>query len=80
MLQQTDLFEAAAEAVTKAPTQYCIMVDAASPCWIADWAGDPGRTLIKKHAKVFATQQQATEQCQKLKKQYPNRNFTVHFF
>ena len=22
-------------------------------CWIADWEGDPGRTIIKENAKLF---------------------------
>ena len=28
-------------------------------CWLADWEGDPGRTVVKKSAKKFPTKMAA---------------------
>ena len=32
---------------------WCIKVQANHDCWIADWDGDPGRTLVKENAKNY---------------------------
>ena len=29
--------------------------------WIADWDGDPGRTIVKNNAKVFDNKKEAEE-------------------
>lgn len=29
------------------------------PCWLAPWAGDPGRTCVEASAKRYATQHAA---------------------
>ena len=46
-------------------------------CWIADWTGDPGRTLVKESAKLFKTLQSAEIASKKLIKQNEHRNFEL---
>ena len=29
------------------------IVELQKGCWIADWEGDPGRTIMKENAKLF---------------------------
>ena len=59
---------------------WCIKVKANKDCWIADWDGDPGRTLVKKHAKTFINKSDAEKLCSKIKSKYPNRYFWVDVF
>jgi hypothetical protein len=59
---------------------YCIKVQANHDCRIADWDGDPGRTLVIKYAKKFKRKSEAEKLCKELKVKYPNRNFWVDVF
>lgn len=59
---------------------YCIKVQADKDCWIADFDGDPGRTLIKESARTFKRKVFAEMLCDDLKNQYPNRNFWVSVY
>jgi hypothetical protein len=36
-------------------TEPCI-VEIQPGCWLAPWTGDPGRTLVRKSAKVFPSE------------------------
>ena len=35
------------------------LVELEKDCWVADWDGDPGRTVVKKNAQRFRTQKSA---------------------
>jgi hypothetical protein len=59
---------------------YCIKVQANHDCWIADWNGDPGRTLVKENAKTFKRKSDAEKLCNEMKIKYPNRNVWVDVF
>jgi hypothetical protein len=59
---------------------YCIKVLSSEPCWIANWDGDPGRTLIKGSAKTFKNKKSAEKLCKKITETYPNRKVWVDFF
>jgi hypothetical protein len=59
---------------------YCIKVQANHDCWIADWDGDPGRTLVKENAKTFKRKSDAEKIRKEMKAKYPNRNFWVDVF
>ena len=59
---------------------WCIKVKANHDCWIADWEGDPGRTLVKENAKTFKSKTEAEKLCKKMKSKYPNRNVWVDVF
>lgn len=59
---------------------YCIKVQANHDCWIADWDGDPGRTLVRENAKTFKRKSDAEKLCKKMKVKYPNRNVWVDVF
>jgi hypothetical protein len=63
---------------TKLATElYCIRVGSHHDCWIADWDGDPGRTLGKEHAKTFRSELAADKLCKEIKVKYPNRRVWV---
>ena len=59
---------------------FCIKVQANHDCWIADWDGDPGRTLVKENAKTFKSKSDAEKLCKEMKVKYPNRNVWVDVF
>jgi len=59
---------------------FCIKVQANHDCWIADWDGDPGRTLVKENAKTFKSKSEAENLCSEMKVKYPNRNVWVDVF
>ena len=59
---------------------FCIKVQANHDCWIADWDGDPGRTLVKGNAKTFKRKSDADKLCNEIKVKYPNRNVWVDVF
>jgi hypothetical protein len=59
---------------------WCIKVQANHDCWIADWEGDPGRTLVKENAKTFKSKSDAEKLCKNIKSKYPNRNVWVDVF
>lgn len=60
--------------------KWCIRVQAKNDCWIADWEGDPGRTLVKESAKIFNSKKDAEKLCEEIKIKYPNRNVWVEKF
>ena len=35
------------------------IVELQKDCWIAPWDGDPGRTIVRKNAKVFPNRMEA---------------------
>lgn len=35
------------------------IVEIEAGCWLADWSGDPGRTINRDHAKVYLTARSA---------------------
>ena len=43
------------------------------PFYLANWEGDPGRTLLKVNAKQFKTQALAEKAIKKAVMKYPNR-------
>lgn len=59
---------------------YCIKAKANHDCWISDWDGDPGRTLVKENAKTFKHKSDAEKLRKEIKVKYPNRNFWVDVF
>jgi len=59
---------------------YCIKVLANELCYIANWDGDPGRTLVKESAKTFKSKTLADKYFKKIKVKYPNRLFWVEPF
>ena len=44
------------------------------PFYIANWEGDPGRTLLQVNAKQFRNQKFAEKALKKAVKDYPQRN------
>lgn len=44
------------------------------PFYLANWEGDPGRTLLKVNAKQFRIQALAEKAIKKAVKNYPGRN------
>lgn len=48
------------------------IVELEENCWIADWEGDPGRTVVKENAKTFKTEKEAEKT---LKKALKYRDF-----
>jgi hypothetical protein len=44
------------------------------PFYLANWEGDPGRTLLKINAKQFKTQALAEKAIKKAVIKYPNRD------
>lgn len=59
---------------------FCIKVQANQDCWVADWDGDPGRTLVKEYAKTFKSKSFAEKLCKEIKVKYPYRNVWVDVF
>ncbi len=45
--------------------------------WIAQWAGDPGRTLLKNNAKVFNRKSTARRAIEKAQTMRPFKNAEV---
>jgi hypothetical protein len=44
--------------------------------WLADWEGDPGRTLVLNNAKIFSNRLSGGRALRKTTKQNPHRNMT----
>lgn len=44
--------------------------------WIAEWEGDPPRTLVKNNARNFSAFADAEEEIERLKKLYPHRRWS----
>jgi hypothetical protein len=53
--------------------EYVIRIEAIQDCWIADWQGDPGRTLVWANAKRF--EKPPVKEVLRLFAKYPNRVF-----
>jgi hypothetical protein len=49
-----------------------------NPFWLAPWAGDPGRTLIKENAKRFKSQEAATRAIEQAYAKYPWMHVLKH--
>lgn len=60
--------------------RFCIKVKAQHECWIADWTGDPGRTLLKRRARTFVQKPDAEKLCKKLNIEFPNRSMCVEVY
>jgi len=56
---------------------YQYIVELEEKVWIAYWSGDPGRTLCKKHAKVFNTERLAQRALKKAQKYRPFINAKI---
>jgi hypothetical protein len=41
--------------------------------WLADWEGDPGRTIVRDHAKLFNSERTAKAAIKRTIKRYPDR-------
>jgi hypothetical protein len=50
-----------------------------SPSWLADWEGDPGRTLVRDSAKTFNTHKLAMQALKKAINENPHRNLSDGF-
>jgi len=66
--------------IIKTDINFCIKVQANHDCWIADWEGDPGRTLVKENAKLFKTEIEAEKFQSKMALKYPNRKMWIELF
>lgn len=56
------------------PRPLNFIVELEDGCWIAPWAGDPGRTLVRENARGFATHAAAEEALQAARQFRPFRN------
>lgn len=46
-------------------------------CWIAEWDGDPGRTLVRDSARKFKSKKQAEKIAEKIIKDNSHRKFNL---
>ena len=46
-------------------------------CWLADWEGDPGRTVLESNAKDFPDMEIATKALEKARKYRPFKNAQI---
>jgi hypothetical protein len=46
-------------------------------CWLADWDGDPGRTVVKENARVFPTYETADMAIREAREYRPFKNAVV---
>jgi hypothetical protein len=46
------------------------IVKISSKCWLADWEGDPGRTIVESNAKVFNDLADAHKAKEEVAKEY----------
>ncbi len=46
-------------------------------CWIANWAGDPGRTLVIDNAKKIKTRERAGLEAKKIIEENKHRKFEL---
>lgn len=59
-------------------SQYLIRLTKSSePCWVADWEGDPGRTLVKENAKRYLNEIVAARALRRLRSLYPFREMEI---
>lgn len=58
--------------------KYIIQLPNSNPmCFVANWDGDPGRTLLKRRAKTFRSKESADKYREILEVKYPNRKYKV---
>jgi hypothetical protein len=46
-------------------------------CWIADWEGDPDRTLVRTSAKQYPSIAKAESEAKKINKRNSHRKFAL---
>ena len=51
------------------------IIQLARTSWVADWEGDPGRTLVLQNAKIFSHKSIAERTLKGLSKRYEHRDF-----
>lgn len=56
---------------------YIVQVPSSKPCFLADWEGDPGRTLIRTAACQFTSKRQAEEYIERVLDENPHRNWKL---
>lgn len=56
-------------------TQYEFVVELQDGCWLADWEGDPGRTLRLGNAKLFRSEQDAAFALEETRRNFPRRGY-----
>lgn len=39
-------------------------------CWVADWDGDPGRTLKIHNARIFDSKEEAEKELERIRNEY----------
>jgi len=57
--------------------RYVVRLAEYGNCWLADWGGDPGRTLVENSAKLWSTKRAAERAAKVAKKLYPWRMIGV---
>ena len=58
--------------------KYIIQLPNSNPtCFVANWDGDPGRTLLRSRAKTFKSKEAADRYIETLEAKYPNRKYKV---
>ncbi len=45
--------------------------------WISDCDGDPGRTKVEEHAKLYYSKGEAESTLKELQEKYPRRSFYI---
>lgn len=53
------------------------IVELEPKCWLAEWSGDPGRTLVEKSAKRFASLKGARSAITRARKYRPFKKATT---
>lgn len=54
-------------------SKYIVEFPIGKKWWLAGWEGDPGRTLVKDHAKLFNSERAAITAIKRTIKRYPDR-------
>jgi hypothetical protein len=49
------------------------ILNMSSPCWLAPWEGDPGRTLVLNNASVYKSHIEAEEAIVRARASHPFR-------
>ena len=52
------------------------IVELDKTCWLAPWAGDPGRTLVRDSARKYKSEVAAERSLARAKKAYPFRDLS----
>lgn len=51
---------------------YVIQItNSSKPCWIAEWEGDPPRTIVLENAQTFKSKKEAQERIEECKETHP---------